>query len=99
MLTLNIFGDIEGTDSCSNHYPEFANNPKWRALEKIYTPIVKKLRNEIQKQRTRKLTVNQAEHIEDVIYDGSDAYDDVEVEYLNNVYKAQIDVVRGILRI
>jgi hypothetical protein len=96
VLQLNIFQDFDAVDGASEHFPEFANSKQWAAVERKYVPIMAQLKKRLL-ATNRRLTDAEAEAVEETWYDGSDAYDDCEVEYLVGVYNNQIDILEALL--
>jgi len=87
ILGLNLFMDM-GPDGVG-----FMEH----SLVKKYKPIAGQLARLIRAQKKRKLTYDESDMIDNVWYDGSDAYDDMEVEFLADLYNQQIEVVKDIL--
>lgn len=87
ILGLNLFMDM-GPDGVG-----FMEH----SLVKKYKPIAGQLARLIRAQKKRKLTYDESDMIDNVWYDGSDAYDDMEVEFLADLYNQQIKVVKDIL--
>lgn len=93
VLALNVFQDTspdgqEGMD----------HDPQWQQLMAKYAPIANMLKKKILALGSkRRLSDAEANAIEDTWYDGSDAYDDMEVEYLADYYDQQIDIIEALL--
>lgn len=87
ILELNLFMDM-GPDGV-----DFMDT----VLVKKYKPVASQLARLIRAQKKRKLTSDESDMIDKVWYDGSDAYDDMEVEFLADLYNQQIEVVKDIL--
>lgn len=99
VLELNLFSDFTEDEPFSSYYEGFAENPQWMAIEQRYTQMAQALKQKILAQSNRKLTNAEANALESTWYDGADAYSDVEdaVEFLPNIYDAQIDIVDALL--
>jgi hypothetical protein len=91
VLSLNLF-----QDTSPDGQEGMAHDPRWQKLMKKYQPIANALEKQIL-ALDQPLTNSQAEEIENVWYDGSDAYDDMEVEYLANCYNRQIATIEAII--
>jgi len=92
VLALNVFQDTspdgqEGMD----------HDPQWQQLMSKYAPIANMLKKKILALGRRRLSRAEANAIEGTWYDGSDAYDDMEVEYLADYYDQQIDIIEALL--
>jgi hypothetical protein len=96
VLTLNLFQDFDPAEGCAAQFPEFAQDPTWKQVVRKYSRIANTLEKQIL-ALDQPLTHSQAEEIEDVWYDGSDAYDDMEIKYLVDVYNRQIAVIEAII--
>lgn len=96
VLGLNLFQDLVELDNLSAEDENFANNSQWQQIEKKYAPIANKLRLALHK-KGGVLTAAEAAALEDTWYDGSDAYDDMELNFLSNVYDKQIDMIEALL--
>ena len=96
LLDLNLFTDLDPQEGLSAQYDDFAADPRWQAVVKQYSPIAAALAKRLTAHQ-QPLTPAEANAIDDTWYDGSDAYDDVEVEYLVNVYDNQIDKIEALL--
>lgn len=93
VLALNLFQDT-GPDGQEG----MADDPRWSRLMKKYQPIANMLAKKIMALgKNRRLSDAEAEAIEQTWYDGSDAYDDMEVEYLADYYDQQIDIIEALL--
>lgn len=97
ILLLNLFTDLLGNDRISLHYPDWNRDSDWKNAEKKYVPIATKLSEMIKKYRNRKLSEEDVSTLENTWYDGSDIYDDMDVESLTEYYDMQIDAVIEVL--
>jgi len=100
ILVLNIFQDLVGVESLIKIEPkEYGKSTEWMDIVKEFVPEVKRLKKEIALQKNRKLTEEETDIIENVWYDGSDAYDSVEesIDSLPAIYQAQIEAIDSIL--
>lgn len=96
VLTLNLFQDFGPEEGCAARSPEFAASKQWQQVVRKYSRIADTLEKQIL-ALNRPLTHSQAEEIENVWYDGSDAYDDMEIAYLVGVYNRQIATVEAVI--
>lgn len=96
VLSLNVFQDLDPVEGLSAQYDDFAQDPTWQAVFKQYAPIANALKQRVLALK-RPLTNAEANAIDDTWYDGSDAYDDVEAQYLADVYDNQIDKIEALL--
>jgi len=96
VLTLNLFQDFDPVEGAAAQIPEFANSRQWKQVVRKYAPIANMLEKKLLAQK-RPLTDAEAEAVEETWYDGSDAYDDCEIEYLVNIYDQQIDTLEALL--
>jgi len=96
VLALNLFQDFDPAEGCAAQFPEFAEEPMWKQVVRKYAPIAAALEKQIL-ALNRPLTHSQAEEIDNVWYDGSDAYDDMEIEYLVDIYNRQIATVEAVI--
>lgn len=96
VLTLNLFQDFDPEEGCTARSPEFAASKQWQQVVRKYAPIANMLEKKLLAQK-RPLTDAEAEAVEETWYDGSDAYDDCEIEYLVNIYDQQIDTLEALL--
>lgn len=96
VLQLNVFVDM--TEKLSENLPEWAEDADWMAIEQKYAPIAAALEQRIRREN-RQLTDAEARAIERTWYDGSDAYEYVEdsIEFLPEIYDAQLDIVDALL--
>jgi len=96
VLTLNLFQDFDPVEGAAAQIPEFANSSQWKQVMRKYAPIANMLEKKLLAQK-RPLTDAEAEAVEQTWYDGSDAYDDCEIEYLIDIYDQQIDTLEALL--
>lgn len=96
VLALNLFQDFDPEEGCAAQFPEFANSKQWQQVVRKYSRIADELEKQIL-AINQPLTHSQAEEIEEVWYDGSDAYDDMEIDYLVNIYNRQIATVEAVI--
>ena len=96
---LNIFQDSEPGEKLSDHYDDFRESPEWMAIENKYAAKARELAAQISALKGKVLTDDQSKDIDNVWYDGSDAYDDVgaAVDFLPEVYNAQIRVIQRVI--
>ena len=96
VLALNLFQDFDPVEGAAAQFAEFAEEPMWQQVVRKYAPIANMLKKKLLAQK-RPLTDAEAEAVEQTWYDGSDAYDDVEIEYLVDIYDQQIDILEALL--
>ena len=96
VLALNLFQDFDPEEGCAAQFPEFAASRQWQQVVRKYAPIANTLEKQIL-ALDQPLTHSAAEEIEEVWYDGSDAYDDMEIEYLVGIYNRQIATVEAVI--
>jgi hypothetical protein len=96
VLALNLFQDFDPVEGAAAQFPEFAEEPMWQQVVRKYAPIANMLKKKLLAQK-RRLTDAEAEAVDETWYDGSDAYDDVEIEYLVGIYNQQIDTLEALL--
>jgi hypothetical protein len=96
VLALNLFQDFDPAEGAAAQFPEFAQEPMWKQVVRKYAPIANMLEKRLLAQK-RQLTDAEAEAVDETWYDGSDAYDDVEIEYLIDIYNQQIDTLEALL--
>ena len=91
---LNIFTDMLWDESIDKQ-PDM-DGKKVQAVVKKYRPIAEKLWKQIEGLKGNRVNAEQAEEIEDVYYDGADAYDNEET-FINDMpeyYDDQIEVLK-----
>lgn len=83
---LNLFADFEDDN---------IDNIESKSLRKDYGPTAKKLLKELKPYLKEPIPAKLVEEIDDSWYDGSDAYDDKEMqeEHLPGIYDRQIEVI------
>lgn len=96
VLALNLFQDFDPAEGAAAQFAEFAEEPMWQQVVRKYAPIANMLKKKLLAQK-RPLTDAEAEAVEQTWYDGSDAYDDMEIEYLVDIYNQQIDTLEALL--
>jgi hypothetical protein len=96
VLALNLFQDFDPVEGAAAQFPEFAEEPMWQQVVRKYAPIANMLKKKLLATK-RPLTDAEAEAVEQTWYDGSDAYDDMEIEYLIDIYDQQIDTLEALL--
>jgi len=96
VLALNLFQDFDPVEGAAAQFPEFAQEPMWKQVVRKYAPIANMLKKKLLATK-RPLTDAEAEAVEQTWYDGSDAYDDMEIEYLIDIYDQQIDTLEALL--
>jgi hypothetical protein len=96
VLALNLFQDFDPVEGAAAQFAEFAEEPMWQQVVRKYAPIANMLKKKLLAQK-RPLTDAEAEAVEQTWYDGSDAYDDMEIEYLVDIYDQQIDTLEALL--
>jgi hypothetical protein len=96
VLALNLFQDFDPQEGAAAQFAEFAEEPMWQQVVRKYAPIANMLKKKLVAQK-RPLTDAEAEAVEQTWYDGSDAYDDMEIEYLVDIYNQQIDTLEALL--
>jgi len=96
VLVLNLFQDFDPVEGAAAQFAEFAEEPMWQQVVRKYAPIANMLKKKLLAQK-RPLTDAEAEAVEQTWYDGSDAYDDMEIEYLIDIYDQQIDTLEALL--
>jgi len=96
VLVLNLFQDFDPVEGAAAQFEEFAQEPMWKQVVRKYAPIANMLKKKLLATK-RPLTDAEAEAVEQTWYDGSDAYDDVEIEYLIDIYDQQIDTLEALL--
>lgn len=96
VLSLNVFQDLDPVHGLSADDDNFAQDPQWQAVVKQYAPIANALKQRVLALK-RPLTDAEANAIDETWYDGSDAYDDVEAQYLADIYDNQIDKIEALL--
>ena len=95
-LGLNLFSDAD--DRLSEYESIYAHDKTWMAIERKYVKIAQRLEKGIKKAHIT-LDEEDADEIDAVWYDGSDAYESVEeaIEELPQVYNNQIRVIIDIM--
>jgi hypothetical protein len=96
VLALNLFQDFDPQEGAAAQFAEFAQEPMWKQVVRKYAPIANMLKKKLLATK-RPLTDAEAEAVEQTWYDGSDAYDDMEIEYLVDIYDQQIDTLEALL--
>jgi hypothetical protein len=96
VLALNLFQDFDPVEGAAVQFEEFAEEPMWQQVVRKYAPIANMLKKKLLATK-RPLTDAEAEAVEQTWYDGSDAYDDMEIEYLVDIYNQQIDTLEALL--
>jgi hypothetical protein len=96
VLALNLFQDFDPVEGAAAQFAEFAEEPMWKQVVRKYAPIANMLKKKLLATK-RPLTDAEAEAVEQTWYDGSDAYDDMEIEYLVDIYNQQIDTLEALL--
>lgn len=86
VLALNLFQDQES----------LGNDPSFARLLRKYGPVADKLERQLM-ALGRPLTDAEADAIESVWYDGSDAYDSGDLNDLARIYDEQIEVIQALL--
>ena len=101
IFNLNLFSETEEGQFISDYDEEFAASDEWRAIEQKYAVIARELSDRIHAaaDEGRTLSEEEADELDDVAYDGSDAYESVEMamHYLVPIWDAQIDAVEAVL--
>ena len=102
VFSLNLFKDLLGDTSLSNHDEEFANSPEWQAVVATWAPKAEHIQKEIYKYQNigRKLRDAEADAIDATVYDGRDAYENAETaaSYLPKVYNKQASAIVRLLK-
>ena len=98
IFQLNLFNDLIGENALTND-PEWKQNPKWMAVVKEFKPVALQLANEIRANKDKNLSDEEAEELDSLWYDGSDAYEgpDAGADWLRGAYKRQARAVSEIL--
>jgi hypothetical protein len=94
VLNLNVFMDTSPDGQVGMNH-----DPQWRQLMAKYQPIAKQLKQQIRALNKYKLSPNEVDAIHSVWYDGSDAYDDMEVDYLAGLFDQQIKLVKRMITV
>lgn len=101
MQLLNIFSDFTPGQKISEFEEDFAASPEWMAVEEKYSKYADVLSKQLKKVAKKKLSDEDADAIESVMYSGSDSYEDPEVasQDLPEIYDQQIALVCELLEI
>jgi len=100
-LVLNIFTDFDKHEGVTSQFgKEAKDNKQWMKIDSKYSKKSKKLEQLILKNKNKELNDIDAKSIEDVMYDGSDAYDSIDdaIEYLPKIYDNQIKAIIKVLK-
>ncbi len=98
---LNIFSDFTPGQKLSEFEEDFAASPEWMAIEQKYVKVANVLRTKLKAVAKKKLSEEDADAIESVMYEGSDSYADPETacQDLPQIYNDQILAVCELLGI
>jgi len=94
VLNLNVFMDTSPDGQVGMDH-----DPQWQQLMAKYQPIAKQLEQQIQALDEYELSPKEVDAIHNVWYDGSDAYDDMEVDVLARLYDQQIKLVKRMITV
>lgn len=96
LLDLNVFTDLIGDGV---EYLEFGQEPEWKKIVKKYLPEVKRIAAILTKNKKIKLPGDLAKEADETWYDGSDAYEDIDMakDNLPGMYDDQLDIVNTII--
>jgi hypothetical protein len=102
VMSLNLFSDLIGKGNLSDYDEEFANSPEWQAVVAEWAPKAEYLQREIAKYQNigRKLRDAEADALDAIAYDGSDAYENANIaaQYLPKIYNKQAATIVRLLK-
>jgi hypothetical protein len=98
VFNLNIFNDLIGENALTTD-PEWKQSPAWMAVVKEFKPLALLLLSEIRAKKNTTLSDEDAEELDSLVYDGSDAYEspDMGADWLSGAYRRQAEALEQIL--
>ncbi len=100
--SMELLNDLEGESGFEEYledYADFINDDRWERLKAEYLPKVKEIFQRAKPYARRKLNAEQAKALDEVVYGGSDCYNDVDLyfEHMPSIFDNQYETISKII--